>query len=364
MPKKDYYEILDVKNNASAEDIKKAYRDLAKKYHPDKNPGDEVAEERFKEIQEAYDVLKNPEKKAEYDQIKEAEKRGFNFGDIGDVFSRGRGENKRQGFGFNDFGGLGDIFSRFFDRGERVRSSRYGPTRGNDVTVELEVPFEKAISGWETVIEVPQEEDCPTCHGTGAQPGSKTQTCPECGGKGTIESVQGGFALSRPCPRCYGRGTIIEQPCQTCAGRGTLQQNRRISVKIPPGVDDGMKIRVPGQGEPGVSGGPRGDLYIIPRISGHRFFERKGDDIYCNITIDFVQAILGVTIMVSTIDGKVKLKIPPGTQPDAVLRLKGRGIKRKDGTGRGDQFVKVKVKLPKDVTSKQAELLKQFKEQT
>lgn len=363
MSKKDYYEVLGVKKDASADEIKKSYRSLAKKYHPDKNPNDKAAEEHFKEIQEAYDVLGDPQKRAEYDQLRDAERRGFSFRDMGDIFSRGRRGNARtgSGFGFEDLGGLGDLFSRFFDRGERVRSSRYGPTRGNDITIELDVPFENAVSGWDTVVTVPREEDCPTCRGTGAQPGTSTQTCPECGGSGTVQSVQGGFALSRPCPRCYGRGTIIEVPCKTCQGRGQVQQTRRISVKIPPGVDDGMKIRVPGQGEAGVAGGPRGDLYIIPRIMGHRFFRREGDNIYCDVTIDFTQAILGVTLMVSTIDGRVRLKIPAGTQPGALLRLKERGIKKRDGN-RGDQFVKVNVSLPKYITPKQRELLEQFKE--
>ncbi|MFC1717789.1 molecular chaperone DnaJ [Candidatus Poribacteria bacterium] len=361
MAKKDYYDVLGVKKNAKEGDIKKSYRGLAKKYHPDKNPGDKAAEDRFKEIQEAYDVLGDSQKRSEYDQLKEAEKYGF--GNMGDGMFRGGRSGRRSEGNFDDFGGLGDLFSRIFDRGERVRSSRYGPTRGSDATVELEVPFEQAISGWDTVVTIPREEDCPTCRGTGAQPGTSTQTCPECKGIGTVQSVQGGFALSRPCPRCYGRGTMIEVPCNTCQGRGQVQQTRRISVKIPPGVDDGMKIRVPGQGEAGVSGGPRGDLYIIPRIKGHRFFNRKGDDIYCDITIDFTQAILGVTLMVSTIDGKVKLKIPPGTQPGALLRLKERGVRKRDGTGRGDQFVKVNVSLPKYITPEQRELLNQFREE-
>ncbi len=362
MAKKDYYEILGVKKGDSADKIKKAYRALAKKYHPDKNPNDKAAEERFKEIQEAYDVLSKPQKRTEYDQLREAEKRGFNVGGMGDIFSPGRSGSKRTWGGFEDLGGLGDLFSHIFDRGERVRSSRHGPTRGSDITFELDVPFEKSVSGWETVVTVPRQEDCPTCRGSGAQPGTSTQTCPECKGTGTVLSTQGGFALSRPCPRCYGRGTIIEAPCNTCRGQGQVQQTRRISVKIPPGVNNGMKIRVPGQGEAGVSGGPRGDLYIIPRIMGHQFFKREGDDIYCDVTIDFIQAILGVTIRISTIDGKVELKVPPGTQPDALLRLKGRGIKRKNGTGRGDQFVKMKVSLPKYITPEQRELLKQFRE--
>jgi molecular chaperone DnaJ len=360
MAKKDYYEILGVNKDVSPGELKKTYRSLAKKYHPDKNPGDKAAEERFKDIQEAYDVLSDPQKRAEYDELKEAEKRGFNFGDMGDVFTGQQDRSRRGGFGFQDFGGLGDLFSRIFDRGERVRSSRHGPTRGNDITFELEIPFEKAISGWETVVTVPREEDCPTCRGTGAQPGTSTQTCPECGGTGTVQSIQGGFALSRPCPVCYGRGTIIEVPCKTCNGRGQIQQSRRINVKIPPGVEDGMRIRVPGQGEAGVAGGPRGDLYIIPRVMGHRFFQRKGDDIYCDVTIDFIQAILGVTLRVSTVDGKVNMKIPPGTQPGALLRLKDKGIQRKDGS-RGDQFVRVNVTLPKYINPQQRQLLEQFR---
>ena len=360
MAKKDYYELLNVKKNAGADEIKKSYRALAKKYHPDKNPDDKASEERFKEIQEAYDVLSDPQKRSEYDQIKEAEKRGFNVGGMGADGFRGNRGDKRSGFNFEDFGGFGDLFSRVFDRGERVRSSRYGPTRGSDISVELDIPFDKAISGWDTVVAIPRDEDCPTCRGTGAQPGTSTKTCPECGGTGTVQDVQGGFALSRPCPRCYGRGTVIEVPCRTCKGQGQVQQTRRISVKIPPGVEDGMRIRVPGQGEAGVSGGPSGDLYIIPRIQGHRFFKREGDDIYCDVTVDFIQAILGVTLMVSTIDGKVRLKIEPGTQPGALLRMKGLGVKRKDGA-RGDQFVKVNVSLPKYITPEQREILEKFR---
>ena len=361
MAKKDFYEQLGVKKNAPAAEIKKSYRALAKKYHPDKNPDDKSAEERFKEIQEAYDVLSDPQKRSEYDQLKEAEKRGFNFGGMGGEGFDNRRSGRRSGFNSGDFSGLGDLFSRIFDKGERVRSSRYGPTRGSDITVELDVPFDRAVSGWDTIVTVPRVEDCPTCRGTGAQPGTSTQTCPECDGTGTVQSTQGGFALSRPCPRCYGRGTVISVPCNTCKGQGQVQQTRRISVKIPPGVDDGMKIRVPGQGEAGVSGGPRGDLYIIPRIKGHRFFKRKGDDIYCDVTIDFTQAILGVTLMVSTIDGRAKLKIEPGTQPGALLRMKGLGVKKKDGTS-GDQFVKVNVSLPKYITPEQQDLLEKFRQ--
>ncbi len=362
MSKKDYYEILGVNRNSTTEEIKKAYRKLVKRYHPDKNPNNKSAEDRFKDIQEAYDVLSDPQKRAEYDSIREAEERGFRFGDSESFFSGDSFGSRQSSSIFEDFGGLGDLFSRIFDRGERVRSSRYGPARGADITYELEVPFEKAITGWDTVVTIQRDEDCPTCRGTGAHPGTGTQRCPTCGGRGTVQSFQGGFSLSRPCPRCYGRGTIISVPCKTCAGKGQIKQTRRIPVKIPPGIENGMKIRIPNQGEAGISGGPEGDLYIIPRILEHRFLKRKGDDIYCEITIDCIQAILGVTIMVTTIDGKVRLIVPPGTQPGTMLRLKGRGVKKADGSGRGDQYVKVNVSIPKDISSKQKELLKQFQE--
>lgn len=362
MSKKDYYEILGVNKNSSIEEIKKAYRKLVKKYHPDKNPNNKSAEEKFKDVQEAYDILSDPKKRSEYDGICEAAERGFRFDNSGNFFSGEPFGSRRSSSIFEDFGGLGDLFSRIFDRGERVRSSRYGPTRGADINYELDIPFEKAITGWDTIITIQRDEDCPTCRGTGAHPGSGTQRCPICGGKGTIQSFQGEFSLSRPCSRCYGRGTIISVPCKTCSGKGQIKQTRRIPVKIPSGIENGMRIRVPNQGEAGISGGPEGDLYIIPRIMEHRFLKRKGDDIYCEITIDFIQAILGVTIMITTIDGKVRLIIPPGTQPGTMLRLKGRGVKKADGSGRGDQYVKVNVSIPKEVNSKQKELLKQFQE--
>lgn len=363
MSGKDYYEILSVSKGSSADEIKKAYRSLAKKYHPDKNPKNKSAEDRFKNIQEAYDILGDPKKRSNYDRIREAEERGYYFNGSGDVFTGFNGAN--DGYSvpkFDDFGGFGDLFSRIFDRGERTRSSRQRPKRGTDISYELEVPFTKAIKGWETVISVSREEDCPTCRGTGAKPGTTTQRCPECGGKGTINLSQAGRPLEKTCPRCHGHGKIISVPCSTCSGTGYIQQMRRIPVTIPPGTENGTKIRVPGQGEVGISGGPRGDLYIIPRVGEHRFFKRRGHDIFCNITIDFVQAITGVTVMVSTIDGKVKLNVPSGTQPGTVLRLKERGIKKPDGN-EGDQLVKIDVSLPKNITEKQRELLKQFQEE-
>ena len=362
MANKDYYEILGVKKGTSTDEIKKAYRSLAKKFHPDKNPNNKSAEERFKDIQSAYDVLSNPQKRTDYDRMKEAQERGFYFDDIGNQFTGFKAEDGRSEARFEDFGGFGDVFSRIFERGERTRT-KSRPKRGVDINYELDVPFEKAITGWDTVVSVNREEDCPTCRGTGSHPGTSTQKCPDCGGKRTIQFTQGGSMMSRPCSRCYGRGVIISTPCTTCNGTGHAQQICRIPINIPPGTESGMRIRVPGQGESGVAGGPKGDLYVIPKVMEHRFFKRSGYDLTCEITIDFIQAIMGVTVMVSTIDGKVKLNIPHGTQPGTILRMKGRGVKKPNNSDKGDQLVKVNISLPKSITEKQRELLRQFQEE-
>lgn len=356
MINKDYYKILGVKQNASAEDIKKAYRNLAKKFHPDKNPNDKNAEERFKDIQEAYDVLSDEKKRAEYDSLIRS-----GFVTTTTRFSRSSPTGCSESNFFEDFGGLGAFFSRIFERATKANARR--PTRGDDIEYNLDIPIDKAVNGWDTIITIQQEDNCPECKGTGAQPGTKVQKCPTCRGTGSVQVMQGGTQVSRPCFRCYGRGVIILVPCNTCKGKGDIPRMRNIRVKIPPWTQEGMKIRVPGQGKPGIAGGPRGDLYIIPRILDSQLFKRKGDDIYCEVSIDFIQAIMGTTVMVSTVDGKVKLTIPPGTQPGAVLRIKGHGMKKQDGIGRGDQYVTVNVSLPKKITPRQRELLRQFQQE-
>ncbi len=362
MAGKDYYSVLGVDKEASFDAIKKAYRSLAKRYHPDKNPNDKFAEERFKDIQEAYSILSDPNRRANYDRMIEAEKRGYYFDNAGGFFSgfdiRTEGSQER----FDDFGRFSDIFSRIFDKTERSRN-KTRPKRGADINYELTIPFEKAIIGWETVISITRDEECPTCHGSGVRPGTNVQKCPDCGGKGKTKFTQGNLSVNQICSRCYGRGTITHVSCVTCNGIGYIQQVRRIPITIPPGTENGMRIRIPSQGEPGVSGGPRGDLYIIPKVTEHKFLKRQGDDITCEITIDFIQAILGVTVIVSTIDGKVKLNVPAGTQPGTVLRLKGKGVKKVNADGNGDQLVKVNVSLPKNITDRQRDLLKKFRDE-
>jgi molecular chaperone DnaJ len=349
LTKRDYYEVLNIKKGASPEEIKKAYRKLALKYHPDRNSSDSNAEDKFKEINEAYQVLSNPEKKARYDQFGSAENMGgFNS----------------QGRGFSDFGDFGDIFDSFF--GARTRGSGRGTRsqRGANLRYNLEISFEDAAFGKETKIEVPSWENCPICKGSGAKPGTSPQTCPDCHGTGEIKSTQntmfGQFVNVKTCPRCSGEGKIINEVCTNCRGTGKAKKNRVVKVKIPAGVDSGHQLRITGMGEPGERGGPSGDLYIVLYLKPHKIFTRNGIDINCRHSISFVKAALGGTTTVPTLEEKAKLKIPAGTQPNSVFRLRGKGIFKIGTNQRGSQYIKIKVEVPKKMNEKQKKLLLEF----
>jgi molecular chaperone DnaJ len=363
MPQKDYYEILGLSEKAGDEEIKKAYRRLAKKYHPDANPNNKMAEQKFKEISEAHEVLSNPQKRKQYDQLRQMGQRGFagseGFRGFEDVFSRRGGKGRT--FTFEDLGGfgdLGDLFSNIFDMGETTRRKRWGPQKGADLYAEVEIPFDLAISGGKTPVEMKKEEACSVCKGTGAKPGTTLSTCPECGGTGMVSFGQGGFAVSRPCPRCLGRGNIITTPCPQCGGRGQISSQKRILINIPAGINDGTQLRLRGQGQPGTAGGPAGDLIVKVNVGRHRFFERRGKDVYCKVPINVAQATLGSKIRVRTLDGKVDLRIPPGTQSGTKLRLRGKGVEVNGS--RGDQYVEVLVEIPQSMSEKQKRLMEEF----
>jgi molecular chaperone DnaJ len=349
--KRDYYEVLGVSRDASPEEIKKAYRKLARQYHPDANPGDKSAEERFKEIAEAYEVLSDPEKRANYDRFGHAGVNGQGFGGFGEGFG---------GFG-TDFGGFGDLFDIFFGGAARARR---GPQKGADVRVDLEISFKEAAFGVEKDIRVTRVEECDHCGGTGAAPGSAPKRCPHCQGTGQVQYTQstpfGRIMQTHTCDRCRGTGRIIEKPCSACGGAGLVRRPRTIHVKVPPGVDTGTRLRVPGEGEAGVRGGPRGDLYVYLSVRPHRFFRREGNDVICEVPISFAQAALGDEIEVPTLEGTAKIRVPEGTQHGTEFRLRGKGIPDLNGYGRGDQFVRVKVVTPTRLSERQKQLLREF----
>jgi molecular chaperone DnaJ len=342
--KRDYYEVLGIEKNASEGDVKKAYRKLARKYHPDVNK-EADAETKFKEVQEAYDVLTDPQKKAQYDRFGNADP-GQGFGGAG-----------------ADFGGFGDIFDMFFGGGGGRRNPN-APRQGADLQYTMTIEFTEAVFGKETEVRIPKEENCDTCMGSGAKPGTKPETCPGCNGTGQQEHVQntpfGRVVNRRVCMKCSGTGKFIKEKCSTCHGEGKVKKQKTIPIHIPAGVDSGMQVRVPGQGEPGANGGPPGDLYIVLRVREHEFFEREGQDIYCEMPITFVQSAIGDEIEVPTLTGRVKLKIPAGTQTGTFFRIRGKGVPAVRGNAQGDQHIKVKVVTPKTLTERQKDLLKEF----
>jgi molecular chaperone DnaJ len=353
MNKRDYYEVLGVSPSASEAEMKKAYRALAKKYHPDATKGDKTAEEKFKEISEAYDVLSDKEKRAQYDEIKRARESGFH-GSYEDFLRQAQGGRKARTFHFDE--DLTDLFSSFFGEGTPFRERETaGSSRGEDVAYEVQVPFETAISGGTMVVTVPREEACSVCGGSGAAPGSKMVRCPECGGSGMLRGGKGRFVLQRTCGVCHGRGKVINTPCRDCGGSGLVRRSRRLKVKIPRGVGEGARIRVSGQGAAGRGRGTSGDLYLVVRILPHHKFWREGDDIYSEEAVNAISAALGTERMVETLKGKVKLKISPGTQPGQKLRLRGMGVQKNQR--KGDHYVVVRVTVPENLSEKQKELL-------
>lgn len=339
---KDYYEILGVPKDASDVDIKKAFRQLALKYHPDRNPGDKNSEEKFKEVNEAYSCLSDPEKRYNYDRFGTAEGVSPGFGPFG--------------AGFGDI--FEDIFGDFF--GTFTGRRRPRPTKGHDLRYDLDMTLMEAAFGTEKNIEIPKWEDCVECKGSGSSPGKGPVTCSYCKGKGQIQLQHGFFSISRTCQKCGGTGVIITDPCKVCKGQGKLKKIKKINVKIPAGVDTGARLRISGEGEMGLHGGPPGDLYVVLNVEEHPFFKREGNDLYCDIPLSFPQAALGAEIEVPTLDGVTKLKIPSGTPSGRLFYLRGKGVQRLGGHGKGDQIVRVYIDVPKKLTQRQKELLEEF----
>ena len=356
--KRDYYEVLGVSRGASEDEIKKAYKKMARKYHPDLNPGDKTAEEKFKEVNEAYEVLSDADKKARYDQYGHAGvDPNFGAGGFGGGFD-----------GSFDFGDLGDIFGCFFGGGfgGGRRTNPNAPQRGESIRMSIAISFEEAAFGCEKAVTVERYETCDTCHGNGCAPGTSPEVCPDCHGTGTVQvrrqTPMGVFATSSPCPKCGGKGRIIHQPCKDCRGSGMVRKKKTIQASIPAGIDNGQTISIRGQGNAGKNGGPAGDLLITITVRPHEMFRREGTSVLCEAPITFTQAVLGAELEIPTIDGKVKYTLPEGTQSGTTFRLKGKGIPSINGRGRGDQYVTVYIETPKNLNKEQKEALKKFAE--
>jgi molecular chaperone DnaJ len=342
---KDYYQILGIGRNATEEEIKKSYRQLALKYHPDRNPGDKASEENFKEASEAYEVLRDPEKRRLYDQYGHEGLRdsGFTgFRDFGDIF-----------------GAFGDIFEDLFGFRD-PRRGRSTVQAGADRRFDLEINFLDAARGTEVTLEIPQNVNCHTCHGSGVRPGSRKTVCPVCGGRGQVIQTHGFLRISTTCSRCQGMGEMVTDPCPTCGGRGRAMEKKKLAVKIPPGVDNGVHLVMTGEGDAGMFGGPPGDLYIVVHVRPHEFFQRSGDDLILSLPISFTQAALGSVLSIPTLNGDKELNIPAGTQPGQVISLRGEGLPHLKGYGKGDLRVEVKVVVPRHLTERQRDLLEKF----
>ena len=355
--KRDYYEVLGVSKGASEEEIKKAYKKLARKYHPDMNPGDKEAEEKFKEVNEANEILSDPEKKARYDQ--------FGFAGVDPSYGAGAGAS---GFGGGfDFGDLGDIFGSFFGGGfGGARANPNAPQRGESLRTSVTISFEEAAFGCEKEVSIDRIEQCGECHGSGCAAGTTAEVCPDCRGSGMVQQRRqtplGFMSTSAPCGRCGGKGKIIHQPCKHCGGKGIVRKRKTLSVNIPAGIDNGQTISLRGQGNAGRNGGSAGDLLIVVAVRPHDIFRREGTSVLCEAPITFTQAVLGAELEIPTIDGKVKYSIPEGTQSGTTFRLKGKGIPGLNGRGRGDQYVTVYIETPRNLNREQKEALKKFSE--
>ncbi|HEY7173067.1 MAG TPA: molecular chaperone DnaJ [Vicinamibacterales bacterium] len=352
MSKRDYYAVLGVEKTANDGELKSAYRKLAMKYHPDRNPGDKAAEEQFKEAAEAYAVLCDPEKRSLYDR----------FGHQGVSSAAGAGAGFDPSV-FSEFGDFADILGNMFGFGDLFSGGarrRGGPQRGSDLRYDLEISFDEAAKGTETTIQIPRQEACDTCSGSGAAPGTSASVCTMCHGQGQVRRQQGFFTVAATCPQCRGAGRVIAKPCQTCHGAGRVTRERKITVKIPPGIATGQQLRLQGEGESGTAGGPSGHLYVVVHVQEHEFFRRDGVNLFCEVPVNFTTLALGGEIQVPTLDGPETVKVGDGTQTGTTLRLRGKGMPEVNGRGRGDLFATVQVRIPKKVSKEQRQLLEQL----